>query len=318
MKYIFYIILGFSLVCCGSSKENNEKNEIPKEVISPNVPLADPFILYYDGMYYAYGTNAKDGIQVYYSDSLSSWKKHTDLALNKKDSYGEWGFWAPEVYYNGVNNKFYMYYSTEEHICVATSDSPLGPFIQAEKKPMREEKSIDSSLFVDEDGTPYIYFVRFTNGNVIWAAELEKDWETIKEETLTQCIEASEPWETSMGKVAEGPSLTKQNGVYYLIYSANHYESQNYGVGYATSDSPLGEWKKSNTNPIFQKPQEHLAGVGHGAMFLDKEGKSKYVFHSHFDTTKIHPRLMHITDMRISNGVMTMDKNSIISPDVIK
>ncbi len=154
---------------------------------------------------------------------------------------------------------------------------------------MREEKSIDSSLFVDDDNTPYLYFVRFTNGNVIWAAQLEDDLVTIKEETLTRCIEASEPWETSMGKVAEGPSLVKKNGIYYLIYSANHYQSQNYGVGYATSSSPLGEWKKAGENPLLQQPKPNLVGVGHGAMFLDKDGKSKYVFHAHFSTSDVHP-----------------------------
>lgn len=31
------------------------------------------------------------------------------------------------------------YYSAEEHICVATSPSPLGPFKQAIKQPMRTE-----------------------------------------------------------------------------------------------------------------------------------------------------------------------------------
>ena len=46
-----------------------------------------------------------------------------------------------------------MYYTADEHICVAIADSPLGPFRQNEKKPMvAGEKMIDSSLFIDEDG----------------------------------------------------------------------------------------------------------------------------------------------------------------------
>ena len=54
-------------------------------------------------------------------------------------------------------------------------------------------------------------------------------------------------------KVAEGPSVLKKEGIYYLIYSANHFESKNYGVGYATSDSPMGPWKKYEENPILQR-----------------------------------------------------------------
>ena len=39
------------------------------------VLLADPFILYHDGLYYAYGTGAPDGIEVYTSRNLRSWER---------------------------------------------------------------------------------------------------------------------------------------------------------------------------------------------------------------------------------------------------
>ena len=52
------------------------------------------------------------------------------------------------------------------------------------------------------------------------------DLMSIKTETLNQCIKAEASWELLQGKVAEGPSLLKKNGVYYLIYSANHYENK--------------------------------------------------------------------------------------------
>lgn len=56
-----------------------------------------------------------------------------------------------------------MFYSTEEHICVATADSPLGPFKQDEHKPIREEKSIDTSVFLTKTEKPiYISFVSTT------------------------------------------------------------------------------------------------------------------------------------------------------------
>ena len=84
-----------------------------------SLPVADPFILYESGTYYLYGTGAANGIAVYVSNDLHSWSGKTDLALHKKDSYGEKWFWAPEVYH--VGDKYYMYYSAQERICVATS-----------------------------------------------------------------------------------------------------------------------------------------------------------------------------------------------------
>ena len=135
-----------------------------------------------------------------------------------------------------------MFYSVEEHICVATSDSPVGPFRQEVKQPVWEEKSIDTSLFIDDDGTPYLYFVRFTDGNVIWVARMTDDLMKIKTETLSQCVKAEAPWELLQAKVAEGPSVLKKNGTYYLIYSANHYQNKGYGVGYATSKS-MQRWQ---------------------------------------------------------------------------
>ena len=230
------------------------------------LPIADPYILFYNDTYYAYGTSRADGFEVYSSKDLKSWERSPCLALSKEDSHGDKWFWAPEVYYVEEDKKFYMFYSVEEHVCVATSDSPLGPFVQDEKKPIREEKGIDTSVFFDEDGKAYLYFVRFTNGNVIWCAELKDNLKEIKEETLTQCVEATEPWELVFGKVAEGPSIVKQDGLYYMFYSANDFRSQDYAVGYATSDSPFGSWRKSEKNPLLHKVEE-LVGTGHGAPF---------------------------------------------------
>lgn len=324
LKNIFLLILLSAAIpfagCIGSQskKEKEEARNNPKQTLVSDINLADPFILLHDGVYYAYGTSSDSGFEVYYSDDLQNWKKHTQMLLKKDDSYGDKWFWAPEVYYNTSNKKFYLFYSAEEHICVATSDSPLGPFRQDVKKPMREEKGIDSSLFIDDDGTPYIFFDRFTNGNVIWVAQLENDWTTIKEETLTMCIEATQKWETVEGKVVEGASVLKHDGIYYMIYSGNDFRSLDYGVGYATATSPMGPWTKAENNPVLQRPTPELVGVGHGAYFVDRDGNMKYVFHAHADTTKVHPRLMYMTDMSIIDHKVVLSKDSIISPNVVE
>ena len=274
-------------------------------VESDYLPIADPYVMLYEGKYYAYGTGGTvegEGFACFSSDDLKNWTREGQ-ALSAADSYGTWGFWAPEVCYIESKKKFYLFYSTEEHICVATADTPQGPFRQEVKQPIWDEKSIDTSLFIDDDGTPYLYFVRFTDGNVIWVAEMNDDLTGIKQETLTECIKVGEPWELSQdkpAKVAEGPSVLKKEGIYYLIYSANHFESKNYGVGYATSDSPMGPWKKYEENPILQRA-DGLMGTGHGAPFRCKDGSWKYIFHAHWDSTKVQPRTSYIKDFAISD-----------------
>jgi beta-xylosidase len=260
-----------------------------------HIPLADPFILYYADKYYAYGTSDRNGIVVYTSDDLKSWTKEPALALHKDNSYGDRNFWAPEVYH--VNGKFYMYYSAEEHICVATGDSPLGPFKQDVQKPMMEEKGIDNSLFIDDDGKAYLFFVRFTDGNAIWVAELENDLKTLKLETLHPCIHVTDDWESVMARVTEGPFVIKHKGVYYMTYSANHYQSQDYAVGYATTRNIMGEWKKYEGNPILRRPG-NLVGTGHHGLFTDRNGQLMMAFHAHKSASRVAPREMYIAAVR--------------------
>jgi beta-xylosidase len=264
-----------------------------------NLPLADPFILYYNDKYYAYGTSDANGIVVYTSDDLQYWSKQPTLALHKNNSYADRWFWAPEVYH--VNGKFLMYYSADEHICVATSDSPLGPFVQSEKQPMLPDKAIDNSLFIDDDGKAYIFFVRFTDGNAIWMAELENDYTTIKTATMRLCFAANTSgWEADMGKVNEGPFVVKHKGYYYLTYSANDYQSQNYGVGFAFTTDLSGTWTKYSGNPILQKPGQ-LVGSGHHCLFLDKDQNLKMAFHAHKSVSSVQPRETYITSVSFTN-----------------
>lgn len=279
------------------------------------VPLADPFILCDDGIYYAYGTGSPDGIAVLVSPDLKRWYypdgRAGYLALGKKDSYGERWFRAPEVY--RIDDTYYMYYSADEHICVATAQSPLGPFLQTEKQPMLEEHGIDNTLFIDRDGTPYLFWVRLRQGNEIWMAQLEKDYKTVIPTTLRFCTRMWQNWERVWPAVNEGPFVVEHKGVYYLTYSANSCESPQYGIGCATARRITGPWKKYDDNPILQSP-DGLVGVGHHAIFRDRKGRQRVVFHSHCGEACIHPRTMHITGLEFRKQPGMNDK-LIISPD---
>jgi hypothetical protein len=50
---------------------------------------------------------------------------------------------------------------------------------------------------------------------------------------------------------------------------------------------------KISGQSLLQKPGD-LVGVGHSAMFRDKQGDLRIVFHAHHDENNIHPRKMYI------------------------
>ena len=286
------VIAIFALLALSSAKAESVTPE-------QRVKLADPFILLHDGTYYAYGTHNRNGIEYYLSNDLKKWY-YGGIALHKNDSYGTKWFWAPEVYH--IDGKFYMYYTAEKRICVATADSPIGPFKQIEKTPMLpEDHTIDNTLFIDDDGTPYLFYVHIKHGFHIKMAELERDYMTIKQNTITHCIKPKQHWEQVQQKVNEGPSIIKHNGLYFMLYSGNGYISHHYGIGCAVARNIRGPWRKLPNNPIFQLPGE-LVGTGHGAPFYDKKGNMYYVFHAHNSKEKIHPRCMYITRMAIKRS----------------
>jgi beta-xylosidase len=318
IRILLFSVLMLSTACVLESK--TKEAPAPDETPAGKVLFGDPFIMLYNGTYYAYGTSSPDGIIVYTSDELKTWHmpKHR-LALHKADVWANRRFWAPEVYH--IKGKFYMYYSADEHICVAVADNPLGPFRQEVQKPMIEgEKCIDNSLFIDDDGKAYLYFDRFNDGLNIWVAELKDNLTEIKPETMTPCIHVSQEWETVFPRVNEGSFVIKHKNVYYMTYSANSFESPFYGIGFATAKSPAGPWTKYDRNPIYQNVGE-LTGIGHSAMFTDKTGDLRIVFHSHQSKTAIHPRVMHISSVTFETKdgmeIMKIDTN-YFTPQLIK
>lgn len=286
------------------------------------IHLADPTIFVDKGNYYLYGTgdrSAGQGFVVYISRDLKNWKlsgANNGFALKKGEAFGERGFWAPQVFKHA--GKYYMAYTANENIAIAQSDHPTGPFTQQEKISLQAPvKQIDPFVFIDEDGKKYLYHVRLDKGNRIFVAEMTNDFSAIKPETLRECINAEQPWENTTGAwpVAEGPSVTRRKGVYYLFYSANDFRNINYAVGYATSNSPLGPWKKYEGNPILHKEMIGENGTGHGDFFISKK-QIFYVFHTHNSLARVGPRRTALIKMELhqpgkSPGIWRVNKGSL-------
>ncbi len=300
-KVLFFLLTVFlSHVAFANDKNENENRGV---ALPGQMMLADPFILEHDGWYYIYGTEAADGIAVYRSRDMKKWSPRCGnaqkgLALHKDDVWGNSLFWAPEVYRRG--DKFIMTYSCDLHICCAEADSPCGPFVQKVQRPyLPDEQGIDASIFVDDDGRAYIFWVRFMcGGNVIWVAEMSPDLMTVKIETARELIDAREgTWERKMGRIAEGPLTFKYKGKYYLTFSCNDFRSRDYAVGFAVADNPMGPYVRYEKNPVLHWHCGY-AGTGHHAV-LRTGNKFYMVYHAHKNLKQVTPRQTLIAPMKM-------------------
>ncbi len=288
--------------------------------------LADPTVYTENGKFYMAGTRSygPQGFTLLESSDLKHWayaKKDSMILIKDQQTYGSTGFWAPQIFKDG--NKYLFAYTANEQTAVAKADNLTDLYTQATIQPVDgSAKNIDPFIFRDDDGKYYFYHVRFNGGNILHVAEF--DPVTCKFiGNAKECFRNTEAWECTnaypSAPIMEGPTVMKIDGLYYMFYSANHYLSTDYAVGYATATSPMGPWTKNPASPIIHRNIVGEMGSGHGDVFFDNEGNMRYVYHVHHDETKANPRRTRIITLNVdkSNGqpyTITADPSSIIIP----
>jgi Glycosyl hydrolases family 43 len=106
----------------------------------------------------------------------------------------------------------------------------------------------------------------------------------------------------------EGSSTLKRDGRYYLTYSANNWETPQYGVGYATATSPLGPFSKSPANPILsQNAQIGMYSTGHGGFAFSPDGSELYYVH-HGRPSPTSPQRRLYTERAYLGSTLRMDQ----------
>lgn len=203
--------------------------------------FGDPNITVMDGRYYIYPTT--DGVngwrstyfKAFASSDLVHWEDR-GIILDLKDvpwSGGVYG-WAPTaVKYKG---RYYFYYSsankTDGHkdLAVAVADSPDGPFTDKGEPLVKggilPGQMIDSHVFIDDDGTPYLYW---GNGR-LYAAKLNDDMMSFDGEIMDITPER---------EFTEGIFVIKRGGKYYFTWSNGNTEQPDYHVRYGVASSPM-------------------------------------------------------------------------------
>ena len=289
---------------------------------------ADPYVLRHEGKYYLYATSIQThtyGYKVWMSENLVDWTDMGDCFRNT-DSGNEWGkenFWAPEVvFYNG---QYYMVYSARDaggklRIALAKSSSPLGPFINEAAPLLGEDlECIDGHLFIDDDGSPYLYYAKEINSNIVNGHHVSQIYvQPLARYYLRPagdpvlCLTPDQAWEFKSGdwRWNEGPTVFKHNGVYYMTYSANFFASVDYAIGYATASSPLGLWTKYEGNPIVSSNLEiGVSGPGHNCVTYSPDGTEMFmVYHTHINPNDPNAgRTINIDRLVIGqDGILTL------------
>jgi GH43 family beta-xylosidase len=301
--------------------------------------FADPDFLLVDGVYHAYATNTTtQNVQHQTSTDLITWTAQGDVL----PVLGEWtgpcetradgtlGYcvWAPEV--AAVEGGYALYYTAHSKaaqdegrarqcIGVALSDSPDGPFVPVGDGPLvcpdGEGGTVDLGGAIDaatytEDGRLYLLWK--SDGNccaspvpapVIYLQPLSADGTTLTGPPV-ELIRLDQAFE---GRVVEAPTLIKQDGTYYLFYSANDYYGGGYRTAYATSSSLTGPYTKATTELMTTDLfQGDVIGPGGQDVIQNADGTTSILFHG-WDPTYSY-RGVYLSNLEFSaDGVPSVE-----------
>lgn len=211
--------------------------------------VADAGVIRYAGKYYLGGVATMGDFFV--STDLVNWDRRIHVYDFDTDYNRGTGAQNNQVhsdditYVDGLFHLFYSanYWGRDRHIVHtihATSPTIEGPF-REDRDDQWFENRIDPQVFRDEDGSLYLYMVKFTDGNTIWARPMNADF-TFSGDAVQQFSSQPGTWETMDNRVAEGPFVIKYHGHYYMMYNANHTAAEygNYRLGVSEATSPMG------------------------------------------------------------------------------
>ena len=283
----------------------------------------DPSILYdpASGQAFAYGTNifsasgALLNVPVTHTGDagLESWSPITD-AMPKLPGWARPSYtWAPAIAHR-QGGPYRLYFTARygesglSCIGVAVSQTPAGPFAPTSETtpvvcPLDAGGAIDPSVFRDDDGAEYLLWKTDSNccdrASTLHMQRLSQDGLSLVGRNSAEApwrlpdaaplIHVDQPWE---GGVIEGPTLRKHRGQYYLFYSAGRYATTRYAVGYATSASLFGPYKKA-VSPILSASAS-LQGPGGPDVFSGANGSTWIAFHAWRQSGGQRFRALHV------------------------
>ena len=281
--------------------------------------------------------NWKDEGLIYQGATPDSWTVDCFWAPEVYERHGKYYLFFSANWKENPTNELENF-----RIGVAVSDKPTGPFKEINDSPIFDPgyPVIDANLyFDDENGKVYMYYSRCCYKHAVdseiadqarekgWFDEIEESWiygieikpdfsGVIGEPILllrppVKLDDKQAEWESRSvtaqevnRRWTEGSYIIKKDNKYYMMYSANFFGGQYYAVGYATSDNPLGPFKKAENNPVLQKNTDKggdVTGTGHNMILTLPNGEMYCVYHGR--TTKTGDnRVVFIDKMQITEN----------------
>ncbi|HEX8824345.1 MAG TPA: family 43 glycosylhydrolase [Archangium sp.] len=236
-------------------------------------------------------------ISIHKSNDLVNWTYVGD-ALSALPAWArpDTGLWAPEVAFFG--DKYYLYYSVEKTeaggsaIGVATSTSPAGPWLQADKPAVEPHDApccsgirrlvIDPEVLITADGAKYIYYGSYSGGISV---------RTLSEDGLTSDV--SSQVQVTIPNRYEAPSIIKHGDYYYLLGSSTNCCNgpiTGYSVFAGRSKDPRGPFvdregvpltaHRVGGTPVLGLNGNRWVGTGHNTLTTDLLGQDWILYHA--------------------------------------
>ncbi|MBR3758955.1 MAG: family 43 glycosylhydrolase [Bacteroidaceae bacterium] len=288
------ILKSFSLMLLAASLSAGAQ-KVPAEWNTPGAgnPLlpgyfADPTIKKFGDTYYIYATTDGTGngygpAQVWMSKDFVNWR---NVTMNWPTTEV---VWAPDVVQQ-PDGTYRYYYCTPCVIYVGESDQPTGPWknrlgapdaVLVEDRFVHNAITLDPQLFVDDDGSEYLYFgtwgiyENFGCG----VAKLAPDGKSFTDKKLIL--------NTEIKDFFEAPFVFKKDGIYYFTYSSGSCHDHTYRVQYAISkEGPMGPYEYKGCI-LETNADGTIHGPGHHSVLID--GDDYYiVYHRHNNPHSIH------------------------------
>lgn len=257
---------------------------------------ADPTVIRTEDGFYLYATQTdKYWVPIYFSKDLVNWefKRTAFRNATKPQIPGGGAFWAPEIRH--INGKYVLYFSWAKwgdgdasYTAVATSDSPLGDFVNSKELLTKEDfgSNCIDQFYYEEDNKKYMFVGSF---NGIYVTELTDDGLSVKRnENGTPTLKKQ-----VCGKVFEGTNIYKKNGYYYLFASINNCcdgERSRYKVVVGRSQDLLGPYLDKSGKDMINNAWELVLegdgqkffGPGHNSIIVqDDAGTDWMIYHSY-------------------------------------
>ena len=257
---------------------------------------ADPTVIRTEDGFYLYATQTdKYWVPIYFSKDLVNWefKRTAFRNATKPQIPGGGAFWAPEIRH--INGKYVLYFSWAKwgdgdasYTAVATSDSPLGDFVNSKELLTKEDFGSNCiyQFYYEEDNKKYMFVGSF---NGIYVTELTDDGLSVKRnENGTPTLKKQ-----VCGKAFEGTNIYKKNGYYYLFASINNCcdgERSRYKVVVGRSQDLLGPYLDKSGKDMINNAWELVLegdgqkffGPGHNSIIVqDDAGTDWMIYHSY-------------------------------------